>query len=358
MDSGKEIGPVDRIFLQVPGGIALAEALVLDVRQLGDYRRMMADDVRMRAYQKAISLVCPGAIVCEIGVGLGPLSLMALEAGAERVYGIELDAAALSAATEVIRAHGHGPERFIPLQGLSERIELPERVDVIVSETLDSIGIGENTARYMADAKRRFLCDDGVFLPSRLECFFALAHPRAYVEELAFWVERMKRYGMTFEGVADAQRCVKHTLDVQTHELLSEWTPWLDLRFDDPATFARVVPVLLEATRSGSVSGIATAFDATLAPGVHLRTFPEDPSTHWLRGFQPMPHNWIELGRSDLVYVEADVSSHAHPSVRCELRIVSGKAGAVRQFASRRAATLLSAAPESSIPNESSILVP
>lgn len=324
---------------------------MLSVRKLGDYRRMMADEVRMKAYQRAIGLRCEGATVCEIGVGLGPLSLMALEAGAERVYGIELDSDALSAATQVIRAHGYGPNRFIPLHGLSERVELPERVDVILSETLDSIGIGENTARYMADAKTRFLEPGGSFLPERLECFFALAHPSAYAEELAFWEERMVvGYGLCFDRVAELQRTIKHTIDIREDELLSAWTPWLDLRFDDPSTFEHVVPVLLEVKAKGKASGLATAFDATLAGDVHLRTFPGDAPTHWQQGFQPMPDHWLELAPGDLVYVEADVRSPEQPSVQCELRVAAGRAEAIRTFAERRASSHPGLAPLSSLP--------
>ena len=44
----------------------------------------------------------------------------------------------------------------------------------------------------------------------------------------------------------------------------------------------------LIAQRAGRVTGIAIAFDATLAHGIHLRTFPGDPATHWQQGFLPL----------------------------------------------------------------------
>ena len=68
-----------------------------------EYQSMMVDETRMLAYRRAIQRVCPGQVVCEIGVGLGPLSLMALQAGAKRVYGIEVAPDALELATRVIR---------------------------------------------------------------------------------------------------------------------------------------------------------------------------------------------------------------------------------------------------------------
>ena len=51
----------------------------------------------------------------------------------------------------------------------------------VLSETLDAMGLGENTALFMNDAKR-FLKDGGVFLPSRLDCYAALASPAPYRE--------------------------------------------------------------------------------------------------------------------------------------------------------------------------------
>ena len=56
----------------------------MDRRTIEDYKAMMADAGRMDAYRRAIAAVCPGKVVCEIGVGLAPLSLMALKAGAKR----------------------------------------------------------------------------------------------------------------------------------------------------------------------------------------------------------------------------------------------------------------------------------
>ena len=125
----------------------------MDWKDVRDYKEMMACTVRMDAYRAAIGPQCVGRTVCEIGVGLGPLSLMALKAGARRVYGIELDREALDCAAAILADNGFGPDRFVPVHGISTRVSLPERVDVLLSETLDSMGVGENTALYMRDAR-------------------------------------------------------------------------------------------------------------------------------------------------------------------------------------------------------------
>ena len=154
----------------------------MELSRIKKYQEMMADDVRMRAYQASITAVCPGKTVCEIGVGLGPLSLMALQQGATKVYGIEHSRETLEWATRVIRAHGFGEDRFIPIQGLSTDITLPQRVDVLLSETLDSMGIGESTVAFMKDAKERLLKAEGVFIPSHLTCYVAVGSSNSYLE--------------------------------------------------------------------------------------------------------------------------------------------------------------------------------
>ena len=64
---------------------------VEEERRLDDFKAMMDDPIRIAAYQKAIQRLCPGKVVCEIGLGLGPLTLMALNAGAAKVYAVEFN---------------------------------------------------------------------------------------------------------------------------------------------------------------------------------------------------------------------------------------------------------------------------
>jgi type I protein arginine methyltransferase len=312
----------------------------VDRRKLEDYKAMMTDAVRMDAYRRSISAVCPGKVVCEIGVGLAPLSLMALEAGATRVYGVEFHAETLDVAVQIIAANGYGPDRFIPIQGLSTEISLPERVDVLLSETLDSMGIGENTAVYMADARARLMAPDAVFLPATLDCHVALASPQAYASEMAFWNETMPgAYGFDYARASEEFKTCKHTLSVLSAELHSGWSPWQTIDFLDDATYRRLVPMAIPVTRAGTILGFATAFDAELSEGVHLRTFPDDPETHWFQGFNAFPEP-IKAEAGDLVYMELQIEPGDSPAIRFEMRVVCGKEAEVTAFVHQRMVAL------------------
>ena len=50
---------------------------------------MIADTVRVEAYRRAITTVAENKIVIDVGAGTGILSIMAVKAGATKVYAIE-----------------------------------------------------------------------------------------------------------------------------------------------------------------------------------------------------------------------------------------------------------------------------
>ena len=305
----------------------------MQLHHLEDYRRMMADPVRMTAYQRAIREVCPGRVVCEIGVGLGPLSLMALQAGAERVYGIEIDQDAIEMATAVLRSHGFGEDRFIPVRGLSTRVELPERVDVILSETLDSTGFGENTGTYMEDAKERFLKPDGVFLPSAVKCYAALSSPRTYLRQLRFWERELADIvDVNYGAIREVLQAHSHVLDIEEEDCFSGWKCWREMDFNRPETFHTIHNLILDVTRPGRVHGMACAFEARLSPKVTLRNFPWDPQTCWRQGFNPFTGP-MELNAGDSAYVQLTLPESELIQIDFEMTVTAGPAEAVREYA-------------------------
>lgn len=314
----------------------------MKIRQILDYGRMMADNPRMRAYAQAIAAVCPGKVVCEVGVGLGPLSLMALKAGARKVYGIEGNPPAIDLATRVMAANGFDATRFIPVPGMSTAVTLPEPVDVVLSETLDSLGLGENTVHLLGDA-RRFLAPGGVFIPAALECHVALASPAAYRERARFWGEGLAMdYGLEYGPVRKVLGAQQHTLTVRSDELWSDWERWQRIEFAAPSTFMPVAPVLFIPKREGEVLGLACSFDATLSPGVNLRTRPDDPPTHWEQAFHPFPEP-IVLRRGEVVYAELVCAMADLTSVRFEMHLAHGPMEAMEPLVRQRAAVLTGA---------------
>lgn len=129
------------------------------------HQLMLNDHVRMSAYKTAIEeVVKPGDTVLDLGTGTGILALWALDAGADKVYGIDMAPEVLSVAVELIKRNGY-QDRFIPINKLSFDVDLPERVDVLISEIMGNMADNEGFQPILNDAIGRMLKPQGVCIP-------------------------------------------------------------------------------------------------------------------------------------------------------------------------------------------------
>ena len=104
--------------------------------QLYDHVGMLQDEQRMTAYHDAIKLNAErhfkGKVVLDLGAGTGVLSIWAAQAGAKHVYAVEATDVATHA-EKMAEAHGFGSVITV-LRGRMEELELPCKVDVLLSE--------------------------------------------------------------------------------------------------------------------------------------------------------------------------------------------------------------------------------
>src|SRR5262249_15487141 len=130
------------------------------------YHAMTSDRVRTQAYRHAIEATVRGKTVVDIGSGADlVLARMCLEAGSKRVYAIEMLEQAVERARRLADELSTG-ERLVIIHGDSRAVELPEKVDVCVSELIGTIGSSEGVVDLLNDA-RRFLKPEGDMIPLR-----------------------------------------------------------------------------------------------------------------------------------------------------------------------------------------------
>ena len=131
-----------------------------------DFHQLMLDDqIRMAAYKIAIQeAVKPGMVVLDLGTGTGILGLWALQAGAKYLYAIDVNADVIPKAIAAFEGGGFA-RKFQVFHGLSYDINLPNQVDLIISEIIGNLGDNEDFIPILNDARKRFLKQDGRMLP-------------------------------------------------------------------------------------------------------------------------------------------------------------------------------------------------
>jgi len=216
---------------------------------------LLNDVVRTKAFDRALAeTIRPGDVVADLGAGSGILSLLALKHGARRVYAVERHPVAVLARA-IARENGMA-DRLIVVRGEAATIRLPEKVDVVVSETLGNAVFDEGILELLDVAKRRLLKRGGRMIPSRIR---VMAAPAVTPQSPGRWA-----YGVRLEAFRSI--------------LAHSW--WSTLRFSlrGPARkLGEAVPGrdLLPREyrgrwRTPGAGGLLVWFDAQLSPSVRL----------------------------------------------------------------------------------------
>ncbi len=239
------------------------------------HRTMICDRVRTGAFRCAIdSVVRPGDVVLDVGAGSGILSVFAARAGAARVYAVERTSAAVLA-HELAAANGVA-EIVQVIHGEVTDVELPERVDVIVSEWLGGFGIDEGMLVPVIVARDRWLKPGGVMIPRLVMAWAALVHDRYLAQMVEFL--RDNPYGLRFDDLVDKTvneifySGTFHHLEAgdRRSDASQLWTTDAGLIPLGQAQAPHEAEMVLPVRGHGTANALALWFSAELAPGISL----------------------------------------------------------------------------------------
>eukprot|EP00887_Chlorella_sp_A99_P004236 scaffold15.g4236.t1 len=121
---------------------------------------------------------CGCKAVMDVGCGSGILSLFAAQAGARVVYAVEASDMALFA-RQLAAANPEVGQRIRVLHGKVEEVEVPEQVDVLVSEPMGTLLVNERMIESFLYARDRFLKPGGKMYPR-----LGRIHLAAFCDEL------------------------------------------------------------------------------------------------------------------------------------------------------------------------------
>lgn len=270
------------------------------------YDYMIADEIRTEAYRTALRALAPGKVVLDIGTGQDAIwAVTAANAGATRVYAIEVIPDTAEKARQSVEAAGL-TDKITILEGLSTRITLPERVDVLVSEIIGAIGGSEGAESVLDDARRRFLKPGGASIPHRCVTTVAAVDTSTVLPagNLAFsplFLQDLERIFASVGNPFDLRLCL---LGLEQAEFLSPQAEVEELRFTSPMPGDGVDDVDLPVTKAGRIHGLAL--------GMRLWITREDDQpidslaqqTSWCPVYAPLSMDGIAVERGDRVVLK------------------------------------------------------
>jgi len=139
---------------------------------------MMNDHPRNDFYRGALAkVITSSSVVLEIGAGSGLLSIIAASLGAKCVVAIEANRHLADVATEIIKRNGYEGRIHI-INRMSTDVTREEVLeygdpDVLLSEILGTLLLGESALHYVSDARRRLCKPKGVTVVPEQGCQFA-----------------------------------------------------------------------------------------------------------------------------------------------------------------------------------------
>jgi hypothetical protein len=268
------------------------------------HHSMLVDEVRTSSFLRAITeVVKPGDVVVDIGSGTGVLSLFAAMAGASRVFAIESEPV-IEIAGEIAARNGLS-ETISFVAGSSLEVEIPERADVLITETIGNVGFDEGIRTWVADARTRFLKQDASVVPGRVDAVASLVSvPRDF-------------------GAVEKWSQLLHTLDfTPLTRIIRNNVQWIDLSPAAIVTEPSVVfgtdfsgqpeslsgSVRVEATKDALVHGIGVWFRSSLTPSIEITNAPPNIVPSWEQGFLPLDEP-IEIATGDQIRFEVGSST-------------------------------------------------
>ncbi|GAA5934247.1 uncharacterized protein JCM15063_004516 [Sporobolomyces koalae] len=169
---------------------------------------MLKDAVRTNAYRDFIlhpanAPVFKDKIVLDVGCGTGILSMFAAKAGAKKVYAVDASNVAYKAMRN-IKANGFNNVIQV-IKGKVEEIELPEKVDVIISEWMGYCLLYECMLDSVLLARDKYLAPNGLMVPSQTSILLSAYAGQPWVTDRVEYWDNVYGFDMSCmkEGIED-----------------------------------------------------------------------------------------------------------------------------------------------------------
>jgi protein arginine N-methyltransferase 1 len=191
------------------------------------------------------------------------------------VYSVEVGGI-VQVARDLARAN-HLDDRIVFVKDWSGRVDLPEKVDLVVSDQIGQFGIESGIADAFEDARRRLLKPGGSLMPSRVRMIVAPVTAPDIWSRIDFW--KAPAFGLDFTAALPTALNSGYPVKLRPEQVLGTCgtIAELDLVGGVPASIKHEAMLTIE--RSGRLHGIGGWFVAELAAGVVMTNSPLDAQT-------------------------------------------------------------------------------
>jgi hypothetical protein len=253
---------------------------------LAAHREMLVDAVRTNAYADAIArTVRPGDVVLDLGSGSGVLAMLACRAGARRVFAVEQGHIADVAA--ILIASNNCGDRIELIHKRSFDVELPERANVLITETLGNLGFDEMIVPSILDARKRLLTGDARLIPSRVALIAAPVEAAdLYEREVGSWNRPF--VGIDFSPIRIFAANQVRIVDLEERALLAPPAQLLDVDLATVQSAEISGGARFTVARDGVLHGFGVWFVAALADDVRLSNEPPLRTPNWRQALLPV----------------------------------------------------------------------
>ncbi len=244
------------------------------------HKLMLEDFYRTLSFRNAMLLqVKPGMHVLEIGTGTGILCHFALEAGAEHVTTIESTAFA-GIARDILAANGLA-DRVTVIEGLSFDIELPNKADLLITETLGHAGYEEGILHTAWDARQRLLKPRAPIMPGAFTIFAAPVRGNSFAQMQEFWAK--EQFGLRMDVLNTHLNKIAYITRFRDPEMLGQPAPFVTCIVGDEPQFPLTGDCKMSVHQAGRCFGLEISFTTALGN----LTLESRSTTSWQQVFMP-----------------------------------------------------------------------
>lgn len=278
--------------------------LSIGYQDVSSQKNMLMDLVRTKVYYNAITNN-PNSfrdkVILDIGSGSGILAMYCAKAGAKKVYSVEMSKMA-NIQRELIKRNKL-EDKIILINDNILNINLPEKVDVIISEWMGVFLFHERMLETVVDIRDKYLKPDGEMFPSSGNLCFSLYQGQQETSEISYNIDFFNRdlFGLDMSYLKEFENHIPNFFItplikiVKPDELIGKtYEKYFNFKTVKKEDFTEFTMKINSNVDMKKVTGVAFWFDVFFEGKNQvsiLSTSPMNKGTHWQHGVLLIPQS-------------------------------------------------------------------